>query len=495
MATSDQKLTKDISDGVQSILSDGFEEMETLLGEAKANYELDLMQKERAAGKLEKRLIHALSECERLEKQCDRLESEIFDRESRSLDNVEKVEGYKNKLQEMDEKYSAVQARLEVSESERKDSSESKIRALEALSKAEATISRLSERISQVEEGRIAAEENFATATSAGFQAKRQEILAAESSSKLKNELMSVRAENSQLTTRVATLETEANQTEADSKARIGVLDRRVGFLRQEVEEKDAKLEELQRRNEALHREVSTMKNEQEVNTDRWTKEVAQLREISRLRAEALDDAEERLREMASATEALRAEIVKNEKSQAEIDSGGPARKRKSGEMSEDEPPSIVPPEKVLLVIERELQSRAHDLESQAAEYVRAIETEASLRVELEQVKREREAAIVEANACRVAAEKIEQKAIEMRRRNNDLERRLLFAADKGNAPIATPPSNAGPPPETSPRTPASSAVKAAQVRQEELVTAIVAQRDLYRSMLLNSPFSPGKKT
>ncbi|KAJ8905475.1 hypothetical protein NDN08_001982 [Rhodosorus marinus] len=495
MAASDQKLTKEISDGVQSIIGDGFEEIETLLVEAKAKYELDLMQKERAAGKLEKRLIHALSECERLEKQCDQLESEIFDRESSSLDNVEKVEGYKTKLQEMDEKYSAVQARLEVSERERRDSSEAKIRALEALSKAEATISRLSERISQIDECRIAAEENFATATSASFQAKRLEILAAESSSKLKNELMSARAENSQLKTRMATLETEANQTEADSKARVGVLDRKVGFLRQEIQEKDANLEEMQKRSEALKREVSTMKNEKEVNADRWTKEVAQLREISRLRAEALDDAEERLREMASAMEALRAEIVKNEDPYMEIDSGGHGRKRKSAETGEDEPPSIVPPEKVLLVIERELQGRAHELESQAAEYVRAIETEASLRVELEQVKREREAAIVEANACRVAAEKTEQKALEMRRRNNDLERRLLFAADRGNVAISTTPSNTDPPPQTTPRTPSSSAVKAAQVRQEELVTAIVAQRDLYRSMLLNSPFSPGKKT
>lgn len=268
--------------------------------------------------------------------------------------------------------------------------------------------------------------------------------------------------------------------------------------IRRELRATEARADELSRNVIELERNLSSVRLQEERRRELLESECKELRDISRLRKEALEDAETRLKEVADVTFAL-AKDTQQEVTQQDPTSERALRKRRLGGY-EEEAKVVVPPEEILLVIQRELEQKAEELQIQAEEYTRAVNVEASLRVEVEQARREREAAVMEAEGSRAAAEKAERRAIDLRRRNADLERRLLLVTTEPppGTTIAehTPPAqrSTSRTPATTPKTPSSIDIGSAQKRQEELVTAIVAQRDLYRSMLLNSPFSPTKR-
>jgi len=189
--------------------------------------------------------------------------------------------------------------------------------------------------------------------------------------------------------------------------------------------------------------------------------------------------------------------------------------------------------ENLLTVIQHELENGAEELQAQARQYQRALQNESRLSVQLQAVIREKENALQIARDSQLRMQSAEQTTSELRSRVAELERAIIFASPHdqeesgamfGSSPspgIDAEPTTIGrrsvkelryqqasphtPPMKNSAwsaqdtpglsseavyRTPGERALAAAaaelnsaQKRQQELMIALIAQRDIYRDM------------
>lgn len=186
-----------------------------------ARYELDIQRKERVANRLENKLKVVIEEKDELSQYCTKLQSEILDRDMVVTDDTSRMEAFKRRLEERDERVAALEARLDVSERERRSLSEAITRARASASEAENKMRSMNAQLLELEADRTSIEAQLSDATATGFRATRSKTEVEEELSQLRQDNHSLRSQLVTLKADAAELKTQQGSTIAELRSTV----------------------------------------------------------------------------------------------------------------------------------------------------------------------------------------------------------------------------------------------------------------------------------